>query len=320
MGILTEEMQRVVEEQRLGFIATVCSDGTPNLSPKGTTRVWDEDHLIFADICSPGTIENLRQNPALEINVVDVVLRKGYRFKGKGEVLTDGPLYDKVLAFYRKLGLSFPVRSIVMVHVERALPLISPAYDSGLSEDEVRSKWQRYWDSIRAKGGEQQNAEIQIRLATPGDAAAISSILRKSFIEYEARYTSEGFAATVLMPDEVQTRMNEGPVWVALESGVVLGTLSAVSTPRGLYIRGMAVDPAARGKGVGAKLLERSEELAIASGSQRLFLSTTPFLMRAIRLYERYGFHRKNEGPADLFGTPLFTMVKDLNGTQAASD
>jgi hypothetical protein len=53
MGILTDDMKRVVREQRLGYIATVCSDGTPNLSPKGTTAVWDDDHLVFADIRSP---------------------------------------------------------------------------------------------------------------------------------------------------------------------------------------------------------------------------------------------------------------------------
>ena len=52
MGILTDDMQRVVNEQRLGFVATVCPDGTPNLSPKGTTTVWDDDHLVFADIHS----------------------------------------------------------------------------------------------------------------------------------------------------------------------------------------------------------------------------------------------------------------------------
>jgi uncharacterized protein len=149
MGVLTEEMQRVVRTQRLGFIATVCPDGTPNLSPKGTTNVWDDDHLVFADIRSPGTVSNLRHNPALEINVVDVVLRKGYRFKGTAEVLTDGPLYEEALALYRKPGVRFPIRSIVMVKVERALPLISPVYDLGLTEDEVRSKWQTYWDSIR---------------------------------------------------------------------------------------------------------------------------------------------------------------------------
>ena len=45
MGILTEDMKRLVSEQRLGFVATVCPDGTPNLSPKGTTAVWDDDHM-----------------------------------------------------------------------------------------------------------------------------------------------------------------------------------------------------------------------------------------------------------------------------------
>ena len=48
MAILTSDMKRVVEEQRLGFVATVCADGTPNLSPKGTTAVWDDEHLVFA--------------------------------------------------------------------------------------------------------------------------------------------------------------------------------------------------------------------------------------------------------------------------------
>ena len=65
MGILTEDMQRVVNEQRLGYAATVCPDGTPNLSPKGTTTVWDDDHLVFADIRSPRTVANLRHNPAI---------------------------------------------------------------------------------------------------------------------------------------------------------------------------------------------------------------------------------------------------------------
>src|SRR5215472_18738494 len=101
---LTDDMQRVVREQRLGFVATVCPDGTPNLSPKGTTAVWDDDHLIFANIRSPGTLANLRQNANVEVNVVDPFLRKGYRFKGIAEIVEAGPLYDKAIAFYRKRG------------------------------------------------------------------------------------------------------------------------------------------------------------------------------------------------------------------------
>jgi len=63
MAKLSEEMKKLVERQRLGFVATVCPDGTPNVSPKGTVSVLDDEHLIFADIRSPGTVANLRTNP-----------------------------------------------------------------------------------------------------------------------------------------------------------------------------------------------------------------------------------------------------------------
>ncbi len=146
---LTEDMQRVVREQRLGFAATVCPDGTPNLSPKGTTLVWDDEHLIFADICSPGTVENLRHNPAIEINVVDPIMRKGYRFKGTATIFREGAQFEELLAFYRSRGTTSPIQSIVLVKVERASPLISPAYDSGASEDEIRARWEQHQEALK---------------------------------------------------------------------------------------------------------------------------------------------------------------------------
>jgi predicted pyridoxine 5'-phosphate oxidase superfamily flavin-nucleotide-binding protein len=152
VGILTDDMKRVVKEQRLGFIATVCPDGTPNLSPKGTTAVWDDDHLIFVDIRSPGTVANLRQNPAIEINVVDQVSRKGYRFKGTAEVLTAGSVFDQVLASRRARGAENRMRALVLMTVERALPISSPAYDLGVSEDELRAHYRRYWETIWSGG------------------------------------------------------------------------------------------------------------------------------------------------------------------------
>jgi predicted pyridoxine 5'-phosphate oxidase superfamily flavin-nucleotide-binding protein len=145
-------MKRMVTEQRLGFVATVCPDGTPNLSPKGTTAVWDDDHLVFADIRSPGTVANLRRNPALEINVVDQLSRRGYRFKGTAEVLTTGPVFEQVLAARRARGAGSPLRSVVLVRVERALPVTSPAYDLGVSEAELRASWRRHWQALWGGG------------------------------------------------------------------------------------------------------------------------------------------------------------------------
>jgi GNAT superfamily N-acetyltransferase len=152
----------------------------------------------------------------------------------------------------------------------------------------------------------------QIRESTPEEAAEIADLLRRSFAEYESSYTPAAFAATISTPDQIAVRMKEGPIWVALSEGEIVGTVSAVLKGEALYIRGMAVDPLARGGGIGKGLLKRVEEFAIGRGLRRLFLSTTPFLLRAIALYERHGFRRNDEGPHDLRGTPLFTMVKNL--------
>jgi uncharacterized protein len=159
MGTINEDMKRVVKEQRLGFVATVCPDGTPNLSPKGTTAVWDDDHLVFADIRSPRTVENLRQNPATEVNVVDPIWRKGYRFKGTGTIFTEGNLFDEALAFYHGRGVGNEIRTVVLVEVERALPLKSPAYDLGATEEEVRERWERHHEAIRRGESEAPTGE-----------------------------------------------------------------------------------------------------------------------------------------------------------------
>ena len=148
MGVLTDDMKRMVEEQQLGFVATVCPDGSPNLSPKGTLAVWDDDHLVFADICSPATIANLAANAAVEINVVDPLVRKGYRFKGTARVFGEGADYDAGLAFYKRRGSTSAKQHIVLVEIERAAELISPAYDSGQSEAAVIGKWRAYWEQL----------------------------------------------------------------------------------------------------------------------------------------------------------------------------
>jgi uncharacterized protein len=151
MGVLTADMKRLVEEQRLGFVATVCPDGTPNLSPKGTTAVWDDDHLVFANIRSAGTLANLRQNPGIEINVVDPFVRKGYRFKGVATILESGPRYDEAIRFYERRGSTVRlIREVVLIRVHSAQPIDSPAYDLGLTEDEVRARWERHFDALRA--------------------------------------------------------------------------------------------------------------------------------------------------------------------------
>ena len=133
-------MKRVVNEQRLAYVASVCPDGTPNLSPKGTTAVWDDDHLVFAHLHSPQTVANIEAgNEIVEVNVVDPILRKGYRFKGVATVHRSGPTFDAGLRFYQQRSGLDPTRveAIVLIKLEQTAALISPAYDDGSSEETV---------------------------------------------------------------------------------------------------------------------------------------------------------------------------------------
>ena len=107
---------------------------------------------MFANIRLAGTLSNLRQNPSVEVNVVDPFVRKGYRFKGVADILVSGPLYDKAIEFYKRRGSRIDlIREVVVLRVHSAQPLDSPAYDLGASEDEVRARWERHYQSLRAR-------------------------------------------------------------------------------------------------------------------------------------------------------------------------
>ena len=160
---------------------------------------------------------------------------------------------------------------------------------------------------------------IHIRRATGDDAASIAAVMHTAFVEYESAYTPEAFAATTPILEQIQHRMSEGPMWVALKDGSIVGTVSVVAKSQGLYVRGMAVLPIAQGQRIGPLLLEHVKQFASRQRCERLFLSTTPFLTHVIRLYEQWGFRRSDEGPHELFGTPLFTRVKTLS-TPTESD
>jgi hypothetical protein len=142
---IPDDVRNFVNFQKLGYVATVSKDGTPNLSPKGTIAVIDNSTLVFADIRSPQTINNLKQNPSLEINVVDPFQRVGYRFKGVGKVISDGPDFEKILEYYQKSGIKSKINSVVVIDVKSINEVTSPSYELGLTKDELISKWKKYY-------------------------------------------------------------------------------------------------------------------------------------------------------------------------------
>lgn len=144
--MIDDAMRTLVDQVRLGFVATVNADGTPNLSPKGTVAVWDERQLVFADIRSPNTIRNLRSRPVVEISVIDLMSRKGYRFTGTARIVEAGDELVSITRWYRARGVDSPIRRAVLVQVRRVASETSPAYDvETADEDAIRARYTAWY-------------------------------------------------------------------------------------------------------------------------------------------------------------------------------
>lgn len=102
-----------------GWIATAARDGTPNVSIKGSLRLLDDEHLVFADIFSLKTRKNLQENPKVAIMVFEDGSRRGYMFKGAAELFASGPLYDQTAENLKRVMPPLPApKYVVKVSVE----------------------------------------------------------------------------------------------------------------------------------------------------------------------------------------------------------
>jgi uncharacterized protein len=140
--VLDADVRAVVESAHLVFAATVTPSSEPNLSPKGTIRVWDDHHLFFLDIASPTTRANLEHNSKIELNVVEHLSRRGYRFFGTATLHRDDDVFREAMRrVFAEEGASYPVNCVVLVAVERMDALVSPGYMHSSSERAMRDSW-----------------------------------------------------------------------------------------------------------------------------------------------------------------------------------
>ena len=138
--MLTEEMQTLIRRYSAGAVATVNADGTPSVSPKGTFVILDDRTLAFGHIRSPGTVANLRRDPAIEVCFTDVVTRRAVRVTGTATIVHQ---QDAAPALHEVFDAAWgPYRprmsAYVRIAVTAAEMIVSPAYDLGLTEGELR--------------------------------------------------------------------------------------------------------------------------------------------------------------------------------------
>lgn len=119
MEKLSQDVISAITQIKPAMVATSNRAGQPNVSPKGSLRVLDDQHLVFADIRSPQTISNLRENPQIQVIGFDPLPRKGWRVWGTvDEILTSGDLYDQFCREYADRG---KVNHVVKVLVGKAV-------------------------------------------------------------------------------------------------------------------------------------------------------------------------------------------------------
>lgn len=148
--MITAEMKKLIEENTIGLVATVTPDGKPAVSPKATTVVIDARTIAFSDLRSPNTARNVRNNPAVEINYIDVFRRKACRIAGNATYIPKSdPRFAELARHFAKWDdLAERMRGFFLVSVEAAQLIRSPVYDSGRSEGDVRAQWKKYYAEL----------------------------------------------------------------------------------------------------------------------------------------------------------------------------
>ena len=119
MGMITEAHRDLIEEVGLCYVASASADGAPNVSPKGSIAVLDEDHLVFAEIMSPHTRENLQQNPQVAVFVCKPEKFQGFQFKGTAELSSEGVVFDMLAQTIKDKKIPVPPpKYAVTIHVD----------------------------------------------------------------------------------------------------------------------------------------------------------------------------------------------------------
>ena len=141
--MLTKEMEKLIKENTIGLVATVTPDGYPAVSPKATTIVLDSTHLAFIDLRSPKTKRNIKANPFVELNYIDVFRRQACRIKGKATYIErDDKKFDGMSKNFTAWSSLFEkAKGVFGGEILNAQKILSPAYDDGADEELLKSEW-----------------------------------------------------------------------------------------------------------------------------------------------------------------------------------
>ncbi len=127
---LTTKIKECINKSVLCWLATTSSKNVPNVSPKEIFNYYQADKIIVANIASPQTVRNIKQNNNVCVSFIDIMVQKGFQVKGRAKIVrkTDPEFseMDKILT--KMTGGKFPFATITEITVREVKPIIAPKY------------------------------------------------------------------------------------------------------------------------------------------------------------------------------------------------
>ncbi|MBX7228037.1 MAG: pyridoxamine 5'-phosphate oxidase family protein [Burkholderiaceae bacterium] len=120
----------MAERSVLCWLATADDSGQPNVSPKEVFAVADDEHIVVANIASPGSAKNIHINSKVCLSFIDVFAQKGFKVYGVASDVKQGQTeYFRWVEPLRMMaGDRFPIQSIFVVRGTAVEPIIAPSY------------------------------------------------------------------------------------------------------------------------------------------------------------------------------------------------
>ncbi|PCJ91875.1 MAG: flavin-nucleotide-binding protein [Flavobacteriaceae bacterium] len=130
--MITEEVKKYIKSSVLCWLATSSKENIPNVSPKEVFTCFGEDALIIANIASPQTVKNIKENLNVCVSFIDVLVQKGLQIKGAAKIVKKGsPQYEEMENELIKITEGkFPFSSITKITIASIKPIIAPKYIS----------------------------------------------------------------------------------------------------------------------------------------------------------------------------------------------
>jgi len=134
--------------------------------------------------------------------------------------------------------------------------------------------------------------------------------------EYDWTTDIEALMARIVADFAADHDPQREAAWVADLDGDRTGCVMCVAEDeRTARLRILLVQPAARGHGIGGRLVDTCVDFARAAGYERMVLWTNHVLVDARRLYESRGFALVDESPHHSFGQDLHGQTWELDWT-----